>query len=106
MKPDYPILQFPSQKDFETWMQKNHTTNGVWLKLAKAASGIPSVTRAQALDVALCYGWIDGQAKSVDEDFYLHKFTPRRAKSMWSKVNIGKVAELIAAGKMQPAGQA
>ena len=106
LKSDYPVLQFADQKEFETWLHKNHTTDGVWLKLAKGASGIPSVTRTQALDTALCYGWIDGQSKSVDENFYLQKYTPRRPKSMWSKINIGKVTELIAAGKMQPAGQA
>jgi len=80
--------------------------NGVWLKFAKKASGISSVNYAQALDVALCYGWIDGQSRSLDDTYYLQKFTPRRPKSIWSKVNIAKVEALIAAGRMRPAGQA
>lgn len=106
-KPDYEVRAFRDQKAFETWLHANHAKiPGVWAKIAKAASGIRSVNRKQALDVALCYGWIDGQAKSLDDTYYLQKFTPRRARSIWSKINTGLVAELIAAGKMQPAGQA
>jgi uncharacterized protein YdeI (YjbR/CyaY-like superfamily) len=78
----------------------------VWLKIAKKGSGIASVTYDEALDVALCYGWIDGQKKTFDNDHFLQKFTPRRSKSLWSKRNINKVAELTAANRMQPAGLA
>lgn len=104
---DYEILTFPSEQNFNDWLHAHHAdTPGVWLKIAKKTSGIESVDRKQALNVALCYGWIDGQAKPVDEQYYLQKFTPRRARSMWSKVNIGLVTKLIDDGKMQPAGQA
>ena len=104
---DYPTLSFKSQEAWATWLDEHHSSSdGVWIKIAKKASGIPSVTYAQAVEDALCYGWIDGQMKRVDDDFFVQKFTPRRARSKWSKVNIGKVEELIAAGKMQPAGLA
>ena len=104
---DLPILFFATEQDWADWLHKNHaTSNGVWLKFAKKASGIASVNHATTLDPALCYGWIDGQTKSLDDTFYLQKYTPRRPKSIWSKINIGKVEKLIADGKMQPAGQA
>ena len=101
-----PILFFQTPKDWEDWLSKNEQSNGVWVKFAKKASGIQSLTYAQALEPALCYGWIDGQAKTVDETYYMQKFTPRRPKSIWSKRNIGIVERLIAEGKMRPAGQA
>ena len=102
-----PIMFFSSQKEWETWLASNHAkSDGIWMKFAKMASGVTSTNYAEALDVALCYGWIDGQAKSIDDTYYLQKFTPRRAKSIWSKRNVGKVAELIAAGKMKPSGLA
>ena len=104
---DYPTLAFESQDAWAAWLDEHHSSSdGVWIKIAKKASGIPSVTYAQAVEVALSYGWIDGQMKRIDEDFFVQKFTPRRARSKWSKVNIGKVEALIAAGKMQPAGLA
>ncbi|HND48616.1 MAG TPA: YdeI/OmpD-associated family protein, partial [Anaerolineales bacterium] len=84
---------------------KNHDKSaGLWLKIAKKATGISTVTYAEALDVALCYGWIDGQKGSFDEQYFLQKFTPRRAKSIWSKINVEKVAGLIASGEMKPSG--
>jgi uncharacterized protein YdeI (YjbR/CyaY-like superfamily) len=102
---DYPELAFPSPLEWEAWLRENHAqADGVWLKVAKKGSGIPSITHGGALDVALCYGWIDGQAKGIDETWYLQKFTPRRARSLWSKRNREKVAALIDAGRMQPAG--
>ncbi len=102
---ELPVLFFEDASAWEKWLSKNNESpTGVWLKFAKKASGIVSLNYASALDEALCYGWIDGQTKSIDETYYLQKFTPRRAKSIWSKRNIGKVAELIAAGKMQPSG--
>lgn len=104
---DRPVLFFKDDHAFEEWMRGHYTDQaGIWLKFAKKASGIESLNYAGALDVALCWGWIDGQAKTIDETYYLQKFTPRRAKSMWSKRNVGKVAELIKAGRMQPSGQA
>jgi uncharacterized protein YdeI (YjbR/CyaY-like superfamily) len=104
-KPDYPTLFFENPAEWEAWLAAHHAdSDGVLLKFAKKASGITSLNYGGALDVALCYGWIDGQSKSIDETWYLQKFTPRRAKSIWSKRNIGKVEELIHAGRMQPAG--
>lgn len=104
---DYPTLSFESQDAWAAWLEKQHSSSdGIWIKIAKKASGIPTVTYAEAVEVALCYGWIDGQMKRVDDDYFVQKFTPRRARSKWSKVNIGKVEELIAAGKMKPAGLA
>ncbi len=102
---DLPVLPFERQKDWAVWLAKNHaTSSGVWLKLAKKASGIRSVTYDEALEVALCYGWIDGQKKSHDETSWLQKFTPRGARSIWSKVNTEKAQRLIESGQMKPAG--
>jgi uncharacterized protein YdeI (YjbR/CyaY-like superfamily) len=89
----------------ETWLEQHgEDSNGVWLKFAKKASGIQSVVYAEALEVALCHGWIDGQAKSLDDDHYLQRFTPRRPRSKWSKINRGHVERLTAEGHMRPAG--
>jgi uncharacterized protein YdeI (YjbR/CyaY-like superfamily) len=100
-----PTLPFATQQDWEAWLDTHHAdTAGVWLKLAKAGAGVPSITYAQALEVALCYGWIDGQKASFDEQYWLQKFTPRRSKSVWSQVNCAKATELIAAGRMREAG--
>jgi uncharacterized protein YdeI (YjbR/CyaY-like superfamily) len=99
------IMSFPSAVSWEQWLSDNHRlSRGVWIKFAKKASGIESVTYNEALDEALCYGWIDGQRKSCDEQYYLQRFTPRRPKGLWSKRNVAKIAELSAAGRMQPAG--
>lgn len=100
-----PTLPFATQQDWEAWLDTHHAdTAGVWLKLAKAGAGVPSITYAQALEMALCYGWIDGQKASFDEQYWLQKFTPRRSKSVWSQVNCAKATELIAAGRMREAG--
>ena len=102
---DLPILPFERQKDWAVWLAKNHAKSaGVWLKLAKKASGIKSVTYDEALEVALCYGWIDGQRRSHDETSWLQKFTPRGPKSIWSKINTEKAQRLIESGQMKPAG--
>jgi uncharacterized protein YdeI (YjbR/CyaY-like superfamily) len=102
---DFPILPFENKKKWADWLSKQHDKSaGVWLKLGKRASGIASITYEQALDVALCYGWIDGQKKGFDEQYWLQKFTPRGAKSIWSKINTEKAESLIASGEMQPAG--
>ena len=100
-----PTLPFKSKKKFADWLAKNHDKSaGVWMKIAKKATGIPTVTYAEALDVALCYGWIDGQKKGFDDKFWLQKFTPRGAKSIWSKINVGHAERLIASGEMKPSG--
>jgi uncharacterized protein YdeI (YjbR/CyaY-like superfamily) len=102
---ELPTLLFESKKKFADWLAKNHDKSaGVWLKLAKKGTGIPSVTIMDALDVVLCYGWIDGQRVSFDEDYYLQKYTPRRPRSIWSKINVENVERLIANGEMKPAG--
>lgn len=102
---DYPVLPFPTAADWEAWLDEHHATaDGVWLKIARKASGVPTVTHAQALDVALCYGWIDGQRNRLDDVWFLQKFTPRRARSRWSQINRDKVGALIAEGRMRPAG--
>lgn len=102
---DYPVLPVPSAADWEAWLDEHHgTTDGVWLKIARLATGIPSITHPEALDVALCFGWIDGQRKGFDEQWFLQKFTPRRARSRWSQINRAKVEALAAEGRMRPAG--
>jgi len=100
------ILPFASVELWAAWLAGHHadTPGGLWLKLAKKESGIATITYAQALDEALCYGWIDGQKDGFDETWWLQKFTPRRPRSRWSKVNTEKVLALIEAGRMQPAG--
>jgi uncharacterized protein YdeI (YjbR/CyaY-like superfamily) len=102
---DLPTLPFANKKKWADWLAKQHDkSTGVWLKLAKKNTGIPSITYEEALDVALCYGWIDGQKGSFDESYWLQKFTPRGPKSIWSKINTEKVERLIASGEMKPAG--
>ena len=98
-------LTFESKKKWMDWLAKQHDKSaGIWLKFAKKGSGVPSVTYDEALDAALCYGWIDSQKRSFDEKYFLQKFTPRGAKSIWSKINTGKVEHLIASGEMKPSG--
>jgi uncharacterized protein YdeI (YjbR/CyaY-like superfamily) len=100
------IRSFPSEAAFEKWLRSNHAkAPELWLKIFKKDSGVPSVTHAQALDVALCWGWIDGLRKSFDARSFLQRFTPRRPRSLWSQVNREHVARLTAAGRMTPHGQ-
>lgn len=107
MRPDYPIVPFADAASWRTWLDEYHaSSDGVWARLYKKASGVASMTYAEALDEALCYGWIDGQRKSYDELSFLQKFTPRRSKSLWSKRNIEHVKRLTDAGLMTPAGRA
>ena len=102
---ELPVLPFTDKKKWADWLAKqNDNSTGVWLKLAKKDTGIPSVTYEEALDAALCYGWIDGQKKGFDDNYWLQKFTPRGPKSIWSKINTGKAERLIASGEMKPAG--
>ena len=104
---DLPIQLFADRTAFRKWLSTNHASHrGLWLRIAKAASPLRSVTYAEALDVALCFGWIDGQKTSHDGDSFLQKFTPRQKRSPWSKRNRDHVARLIAAGEMHPAGLA
>lgn len=106
-KAELPILQFDSQAEWSRWLERHHeSSQGAWLKLAKKASGVTTVTHAEALEEALCYGWIDGQSASLDESFYLIRFTPRRPRSKWSQLNREKVERLMKAGRMKPAGLA
>jgi len=102
---DLPTLPFASQKKWASWLAEQHAKSlGIWLKLAKKDSGIASVTYDEALDVALCYGWIDGQKNGFDDKYWLQKFTPRGPKSIWSKLNTLKAEKLIASGEMKSAG--
>jgi uncharacterized protein YdeI (YjbR/CyaY-like superfamily) len=97
---------FKTAKALETWMRANHAkASELWLKFHKKGSGLASVTPAEALDVMLCWGWIDGVRNGLDEKSYLQRYSPRRAKSIWSQINRGHVARLTKAGRMQPAGQ-
>lgn len=106
-KPDDPVLPFATGADFERWLAKHHRKAAVvWIKYAKKGSGETSITMTEAVDVALCYGWIDGQSKSLGERYYIQRFTPRRAASIWSKINRDRVARLIKDGRMRPAGLA
>jgi uncharacterized protein YdeI (YjbR/CyaY-like superfamily) len=96
---------FASAEAWEAWLREHHDTSpGVWIRFAKKGSGVPSVTYLEALHAALCFGWIDGQARSVDAASYVQRFTPRRARSMWSKRNREFATALIESGRMQPAG--
>ena len=101
---DLPTILFESQPAFEEWLMNHTTSPGVWLQLAKKNSGILSVTYDEAVESALCYGWIDSQKKAFDETTWIQKFTPRSAKSYWSKVNTQKAEALIASGRMKPQG--
>jgi len=104
-KPDPPIVPFASREAWEAWLGEHHaTSDGLWLKIAKKGSGLETVTYDQAVEVALCYGWIDGQLRRFDVDYYLQRFTPRRPRSRWSKINRQRATELIERGEMKPAG--
>jgi uncharacterized protein YdeI (YjbR/CyaY-like superfamily) len=100
-----PVLSFTTQDAWEEWLEENHAdVPGVWLKIPKAGSGLVGVDYAQALESALCHGWIDGQKKKLDEKNWLQRFTPRRRGSSWSQVNRQKAIELIERGRIRPAG--
>ncbi|SFO33640.1 Uncharacterized conserved protein YdeI, YjbR/CyaY-like superfamily, DUF1801 family [Geodermatophilus obscurus] len=104
---DLPVLAFPDQAAFEGWLEAEHATApGCYVKLAKKGAGVPSLTRDEMVESVLCFGWIDGRANSVDEHWYLTRITPRRPRSVWSQKNVGIVAQLVAAGRMRPAGLA
>lgn len=106
-RPDEPTLRFADGAAFEAWLEEHHATaTGVWVAFAKKHTGIPSITQAEAVEAALCFGWIDGVARRIDDDWWANRFTPRTARSVWSKINRERVAQLTAAGRMRPAGLA
>jgi uncharacterized protein YdeI (YjbR/CyaY-like superfamily) len=102
---EMPVLSFASSEEWSKWMEENHAkSNGVWLRFFKKDSGEKTVTYSEALEEALCYGWIDGQVNKFDDQSYIQRFTPRRPKSIWSKRNTEKAERLIREGKMKKAG--
>jgi uncharacterized protein YdeI (YjbR/CyaY-like superfamily) len=102
---DFPVMTFASAARWETWLQQNHAASpGVWIRMLKKGSGVGSVDHAGAVEVALCFGWIDGQARPLDDQSWLQKFTPRRSRSIWSKKNTEHAVRLISEGRMRPAG--
>jgi uncharacterized protein YdeI (YjbR/CyaY-like superfamily) len=106
-KAELPTVGFDSPGAWNDWLEEHHASSrGIWLKFAKKDSGIPSPTYAEALKVALCWGWIDGQKRGFDDRYWLQRFTPRGKKSLWSRINCAHVEGLIAAGEMRPAGLA
>jgi uncharacterized protein YdeI (YjbR/CyaY-like superfamily) len=101
------VMPFKTAKNFQTWLKKNHATSpGIWIQFYKKDSGVQTVVYKEALDEALCYGWIDSQTKSLDVQSYLQRFGPRKPKGMWSKINRAHVARLTKEGRMMPAGLA
>ncbi|MBT2509326.1 YdeI/OmpD-associated family protein [Streptomyces sp. ISL-98] len=101
------IIVFADAEAFESWLAEHYTRHeGVWIKMAKKKSGIPTVTSDELVDIGLCYGWISGQRRSFDDAYYLQKYVPRRPKSLWSQVNVDKVAMLTATGRMREPGLA
>jgi uncharacterized protein YdeI (YjbR/CyaY-like superfamily) len=107
MADDLPISLFADPGELEAWLEENHdSSTGAWLKIAKKGTGKRSVTYAEALELALCFGWIDSQKRGFDEAYFLQRFTPRRPRGRWSKINREKAEALIAAERMRPAGLA
>lgn len=105
-KDGLPVLSFAAKQSFAAWLEQHIADAGLWLKIAKKGSGAVTISYAEGLEVALCYGWIDGQKQAYDGQYFLQRFTPRRAKSVWSKINVDKVGELIKSGRMRPEGLA
>jgi uncharacterized protein YdeI (YjbR/CyaY-like superfamily) len=104
---DLPVLAFPDQAAFEEWLEAQHSTApGLYVRLAKKGSGVPSLTHAEMVESLLCFGWIDGRSNRLDERSYLMRVTPRRPRSVWSQKNVTAVGALTAAGRMRPAGLA
>src|SRR4051794_30676762 len=104
---ELPILLFADADELEAWLEENHrSSQGVWLKIAKKGAPEPSVTYREALELALCFGWIDSQKRGLDETHFMQRFTPRRPRGRWSRINRDKAQAMIAAGAMRPAGLA
>ena len=107
MAAELPTLLFAGPAELEAWLERNHAgSEGVWLQIAKKGVEPPSVTYGEAVELALCFGWIDSQKRGLDERYFLQRFTPRRPRGRWSKINREKAEALIAAGEMRPAGLA
>jgi uncharacterized protein YdeI (YjbR/CyaY-like superfamily) len=104
---DLPVLAFATAEEFEQWLEREHeSAAGVWLRFPRKGTGVLSLTYEEAVLVALCFGWIDGQARSLDETAWLQRYTPRRSRSIWSQINRERVARLVAEGRMRPTGLA
>ena len=104
---DLPVLEFATQAELEEWLEREHATApGVYVRLAKKGAGVPSVTYAELVESCLCFGWIDGISRRLDDRFYVQRITPRRARSVWSRKNVEAVGALTEAGRMRPAGMA
>ena len=104
-KEDLPVVEQPDRAGWERWLAANHASApGAWLKLAKKGSPTSTVSQAEAVDEAICFGWIDGQVRRYDEHFFLQRFTPRRPRSRWSAINRERAGRLIADGRMKAAG--
>jgi uncharacterized protein YdeI (YjbR/CyaY-like superfamily) len=104
---ELPVLEFATQADFEAWLEEHHATApGLWIRVAKVKSGIPSIKPAEGIEACLCFGWIDGKRVGGDETTFLQRYTPRRSRSKWSKINRAWAERLIEEGRMRPAGLA
>jgi uncharacterized protein YdeI (YjbR/CyaY-like superfamily) len=102
---DLPVLAFPTQAELEEWLEREHATApGAYVRLSKKGAGVPSVTYAELVESLLCFGWIDGMSRRLDDRFYVQRITPRRPRSVWSQKNVEAVTALTAAGRMRPAG--
>jgi uncharacterized protein YdeI (YjbR/CyaY-like superfamily) len=106
IKDGLPVILFETQESWGNWLGKNKSATGVWVRIAKKGSGINSINYKETLEVALCFGWIDGVSNKFDEKTWVQRFTPRKPNSKWSKINKIKAEELISAGKMKPSGMA
>lgn len=107
MAEELPILCFAGAAEFESWLEENHgSPDGVWLQIAKKGAPEPTVTYDEAVELALCFGWIDSQVRRFDDHYYTQRFTPRRPRGRWSRINREKAESLIKAGRMRPAGLA
>ena len=106
MKDGLPVILFKDEEHWSSWLEENSEINGVWVRIAKKNSGVTSISYQEAVDVGICYGWIDGLKQKFDDKTYVQRFTPRKPKSNWSKINKVKALQFIAEGKMTPAGLA
>ena len=106
MKDDLPVILFETEQNLTDWLEQNGKSTGVWIRIAKKNSGVKSITYEQAVEVALCFGWIDGLKKTFDEKTWIQRFSPRKKTSQWSKINRDKALKLIDDGKMKPEGMA
>jgi len=104
IKDGLPLILFETQESWSNWLEKNESAAGIWVQIAKKGSGISSINYQESLEVALCFGWIDGVKNTFDDKSWAQRFTPRKPNSKWSKINRNKAEELIAAGKMKPSG--